>query len=180
MEVLDYYTLLGLKREYSAVKLFVHFLSRARRALNQKDIDVFLKLRMGYEVLRDEDSAKAYHLIYRKYVLNIRLNYPKVKEEQLFRTFRAKEEKAQNYVESLGGKMPSFLAYFVLFIGKFLAFDILSVVRHGRSGLFFLVGGLYTILVFETVVNIGGGIFLVLVSILLFRWNLIRYVRNYF
>lgn len=65
MEINDYYKILGLKYKFTAFELLNKYFEGTKLALNSENKEEFIKVRMGFEVLRDFNATDDYNRIYR-------------------------------------------------------------------------------------------------------------------
>lgn len=170
--------LIQIRYEHSAFQLFRGYLKGVRKALSVGDVEQFMLYRKGYEVLRNEESFEAYHRIYRKYILNQKLNYPPAKEKQLIAQYQEKEQKAEEFVRAYNNSLPSFGSHLTWLLTKFAAFDLVQIIGFGGSGILFTGVGVWAMMYFGNFTNIIGGSLAVLIGFF-FAWrNLVDFVKS--
>ena len=174
----NYYELLDLKPIHSEFQLFKAYLKATKIALKNKDIELFKKVRQGYEVCGYEKSLLAYHRIFKKTILKKNLNYPAKKEEELINTYQAKEIKAASYIDSFNKQLPSYSSHLMTIILKLLLRDITRIIPLGQSGILFITVGLYCIISFPNETNTIGGMLLILLGLFFARSNFKMYINQ--
>jgi hypothetical protein len=178
MELNDYYKILGLKYKFNELDLLGNYFRTVRIALANENKEDFIKARMGFEVLRNENVVEEYNRLYRKYVLNEELNYPSVREQQMLTTLQAKENLGSNIAREAIATNEPFSAHLLKFILKIIAIDLLGILALGASGILFIVVGIYVFSKFHNQINIVGGVALILFGIFMLRRNVIAAIRN--
>ena len=99
MQLHNYYEILNLNHDFNRLKLFLNYLKSASFALKLNNQERFIEVRQGFEVLREDQSLENYNRIYKKYILNIELNYPELKEKEMVDSFRIREQTAGRIAE---------------------------------------------------------------------------------
>jgi hypothetical protein len=179
MEMNNYYTLLKLKYEFTPFRLLKNYLKETKKALNAGAYDEFVVIRQGFEVLRSEEAKKCYNKIFRKYILKQDLNYPKLKEQDMIKSFQDKEHETQRITEKIKLRKDSYLSHLCILILEIIISDVSMILVLGASGLLFISIGLYCLIAFyDNDTNIIGGIMSVCFGLFFLRRNIIAYIEE--
>src|SRR4051812_21789223 len=115
MQMNDYYKIFGLKYKYTAIGLLKKYFEKAKIALENNNKEEFIKIRMGFEVLRNDVIIDSYNRIYRKYILDEEVKFPKVKEEQMISEFKEREQVGAQIAEEIISKRATFFIHQIKF-----------------------------------------------------------------
>jgi len=179
MEMNNYYALLKLNYEFTPFRLLMNYLKESKKALNTGAYDEFVVIRQGFEVLRSEEARKCYNKIFRKYILKQDLNYPKLKEQDMIKSFQDKEYETQRITEKIKKRKDSYLSHLCVLILEIIISDILNMFAFGASGLLFTCIGLYCLLAFyDNDTNVIGGIMSICFGLFSLRRNIIAYIEE--
>ena len=175
MEMNDYYKILDLKYKYTAFGLFRNYLKKTKVALLTNNKEEFIKIRMGFEVLRDEGVIDDYNRLYRKYVLNQDLNYPSAKEAEMVASFQEKEKLGTKIANEVIADKETYSDHLWGFIFQFILEDI-HIVWGFRWGLAQILSGIIVLLVNHQEVRFIFCPLLILYGCYNFRRNMIRVI----
>ncbi len=179
MEMNNYYALLKLNYEFTPFRLLKNYLKETRKALNAGAYDEFVVIRQGFEVLRSEETRKCYNKIFRKYILKKDLNYPKLKEQDMIKSFQDKEYETQRITEKIKSRKDSYLSHLCVIILEIIISDISNILAFGASGLICICVGVFTLLAFyDKEINVIGGIIFICVGLFILRRNVIEYIEE--
>lgn len=170
-EIKNYYQILDIKPKSSASKLLSKYFKGIKKALANDDAEAYKDCIAGFEILREEKVAEAYHRIYRKHILKRNLNFPTVTEKKLINAFHKKEKEAEEHVNSYKGDLPSYNGELLAWIFKFLLYDLSKIIFWGLSGVVFIGVALYVIFAFGNQPSIYGGLILLVVGYFALRSN---------
>lgn len=173
IEINNYYQILGLSNKFSAFGLLIKYFQLAKIALNSGNSEAFIKLRMGLEVFRNEDSYLSYIRLYRKYILNYELNYPEIKIKEMLDSIRAKEVIGKQEAVKILAKDDSYLFHAAETIILMLFSDLLEIF-NGFSGLIYILGGIYI----AFAIHVVGGMLILFAGIFILRSNLKSFIRH--
>lgn len=179
MEINDYYKILGLKYKFTAFELLNRYFEKTKLALNSENKEEFIKVRMGFEVLRDFNATDDYNRIYRKYILNETLNFPELREKQMVATFCVREQLGAKIAEQVILKKETYLMHRLEFILQFIVHDLLRIFG-GESGIVFVLLGLIFMVLVDSeygfLMNFIIGSLFVVMGIYIFRRNTVNQI----
>jgi len=137
----DYYQILQLKHRFSSLNLLHNYFKMIKLSLEANDHEEIIKARMGFEVLRHEDSKISYDRIHRKYILNQELNFPKVRESEMTNLVKSKEQLGMQEANKIIHNKDSFIMFLIHYFIGFILTDILYSL-FGVGGILYIIIGL--------------------------------------
>jgi len=176
MEMNDYYKILELNYKYTAFGLFKNYLKKTKIALSTNNKEEFIKIRMGFEVLRAEEVVDDYNRIYRKYIMNEELNFPRTKEEEMIANYQEKEKLGTKIATKVIADNETYSFHLMKFIFEFILAD-LNIVWPWTWGLAVFLAGIIVLIAAIVTHHYIGLIFgplLILWGFFYFRWHIIK------
>ena len=174
----DYYHILEIKHRFSEFHLLRKYMQKMKNALKFNDIEAIIKVRMGFEVLRNENCLESYNRIHRKYVLNQELNFPAIRELEMINLIQSKEVLGKQEAEKIINNKWSFNTLVTHFLLMFLLFDLLQI-GFCMSGNLFIILGSCSLLNLCIHAPLSVGIFMILLGIIFLRGNFKSHICGY-
>lgn len=168
----DYYKILGLKYKFTAFDIFKNYCEKCKDALSSNNVDEFVKINMGFEVLRHDYSRDDYNRIYRKEILQQELNFPRLREEQMIANFQEKERWGAHSANELIANKVNYKSFYRTLIFGFIYEDVAKLFIGGLSGLAIIICGFICLFLWEEKSGWIVGSFLALVGFFTFRKNI--------